>query len=560
MSLDHPSEAMSLLSGYRPEDVSRAAYHFIYAKALAERQKPLMAIEHLTKSYLYAPPGELRQLSFLLRAETYLKMGYFDEARTQFRVFERLFPESSYNLRAYRGLAVSLSETGSPAEAMLYYEKAGKGPEVLLEMANTSQRIGMTGQASGLYKEVYQKRPDLIQASDETRFLLGENRRLSGKLAEAQLYYASVRTNPFREKAELAQGLMELEGGKLESAADFFERVAHSADRHIARQALLHLAETRLRAGRAGDAKEALQAIRMNYPYCPEYDAALLQLGKIAVSEGHPETAVKLLNELVFRRNPSREALDQFESMIREAMGKGDTARLLGLWKSVGPWLLDTSRERFLLATAEALRHQWRPFFDLARWISKRGSADIQRRSCLMMAGAYADIGNTAAARIYLIKGRVGADPDEVRRTEAGIFIADGNKKAAAQALLGLRTIERADLPLLSEFITAAGSPGAVGRLDAAIRRLGAGADVCLRVADIYFEMNKRAEALSYYRRALEADPANEWALFMAGSLMTGSEADNMLTTAGKASSRVGTVASAYLKERTVDKKLREIF
>ncbi|MGE5300731.1 MAG: hypothetical protein ACM3MB_07175 [Acidobacteriota bacterium] len=50
------------------------------------------------------PAEFLRQLSLLLRTDTCLKMGYFDEARTQFRVFEKLFPESSFSLRAYRRL------------------------------------------------------------------------------------------------------------------------------------------------------------------------------------------------------------------------------------------------------------------------------------------------------------------------------------------------------------------------------------------------------------------------------------------------------------------------
>ena len=558
LKANSPLDAIKELSQYRPDKGSLAAYHYIYGSALYANKDFQGAIEHFRQSYNHSPEGgEIKELSLLGVGEAYLGMRYYYEAKSSLTVFIKNFPNSGYSEKAHGGLAASLSGIGTYEEAIGHYVKAGLTPEAAFGKANAMQRLGMTKEADGAYRKALSDYPSYIQGSNETLYLLGQNSRLSGRTGDARKYLSAVNIQPFKGDAEDALGVIEMAEQNTEAAANHFGSALLSADRRTKRRALLHLAEARTKLGTIKEAREGLEELRRGYPYTSEYDAATLMLSRFYGSEGNSDVSVRLLKELLFRRPPSREALHEFETLLRDAERKKETVRLADLWKSAGQWLLDNTREKFLLDIAAALRSADGPSLKIYLWLAKNGSQQTRDLSLAALAEFHAETGNTTAAREYLRKITGRSRSDDTLRLEAKIFYAEGNLRAAAEKTLALKTIGQDDLKILGAALTSAPDfKTALARYELALRETGGNPEAYIRLADVFYDLGKMAEALKGYRLVLAKEPENQWALYRAARLSSAEEAEELFKKVVKGSPALNNSASAGLKEIAISKKM----
>ncbi len=556
LNANKPADAVKILSDFRHDSSTLAQYHFVSGRLRIAEKKPLEAVEHFGKSYQYAPTGELKEAALIERAETYLSLSYFYEARSSFNLFIKNYPASLILDRAYCGLAKSLAETGSLKEALAYYEKSGNAPGLLLAKANTLHRLGMAKEADRIYSAVLSSNEQLVKSSEETLFYLGENCRLLGKTADAQKYLSLVKSPLFKSRADLSLGLIFFQQNKTDDAMKHFSAAVASKDRATARQALLMISDMEFKAGKPAEAKARLEEILTKYPYGKPYEEAILKLARLMISEGSYEQAGKYLKELSSESSVRKEALEELQKLLNEVRLK-DRELFLKLWKTGGPLLLDASREKFLLEAAEDLKASGKPFVDLMQYLSKYGTESAKIKSLAALAGYYAEKNDLNKADEYIkkLKSIKGAG-EELVRLEARLAYVSRDYKTAAQKLLLLKKMLPADLAMLGDIVSATKDiPHAVARYERAIKEGGGDAQTYARLGDIMYELGRHKDALAYYRLVVGKDQKHDWALYRIGSLTEGAEADEALRKVSSEDPMLFKLVEARLMELELAKK-----
>ncbi|MBI4687502.1 MAG: tetratricopeptide repeat protein [Nitrospirae bacterium] len=509
-----------------------------------------------------AAANNARELSLLEKAEDYLKKRYFYEARSGYKVFIKNFPNSQHIHEAYLGLAKSFSETGSLKDALRYYEMAGKSAEALFGKADTLQKSGMLKEASDAYALALQEDNGYPQKFDESAYYLGENLRLTGKEADAKKYLSAIKEPLFKVKADLSLGLIAMQEAKAEEAAKYFRSVLSSTQIHEKRQALLSLSEMQEKAGKTEDAKKNLEEIRTNYPYGKKYDTAILKLSRIYGKEGKFKEAESLLKELIFRQVPVKEALDGFQEIILDVKDK-DKSQFLSLWSSVGHWLMDNSREEFLIEILDSLKGTGKPYLELSKWLAKYGSKAARINALTVNADFYAETGDMVRAEESLkeLKALGVSSSDGIYRIKASISYANKDMKGAAEELMQIKEMNKKDLELFGRTLDyAKNTEKAISVYEKALNEAGGSVNDYRRIADILYEKGKRAEAAYYYKLILTIDAENQWALYRVASLSEPEKAEEAYQKLNGKSSLFGSLARARLKELTLNKKIMEIF
>ncbi|MBI4681200.1 MAG: tetratricopeptide repeat protein, partial [Nitrospirae bacterium] len=378
-----------------------AASHLASADKFYQAKDYINAIVHLNLAAVYSDSEGQRELLFLKRAELYFKAGYFYEARDNYSIFLKRFTSSKLSVNANLGLAKSLEKLGSYEEAAVYFDKSGKSAEALFGKANTLQRSGKIQEANAAYNDALLTDSAYPERLPETCYLLGENLRLSGKKEDARQYFEKIKNGLFNDSAKISLGLMAKEDLKQEEAMKYFKEASESKDRNLRAQALFNLAMISLQTGRQADALSMLQKIREKYPYTPPYKEAVLELSKLYKKDGKLNESVSVLKELVTTKNPTEAALDELQSYLMDTV-KSDAAQFVKQWNELGRYLMDRSREQFLLGMAEALKGKGTPFLDLSAWLAQNGSEDAKMQTAFVLAGFFADMNETDTARKYL--------------------------------------------------------------------------------------------------------------------------------------------------------------
>ncbi len=582
LKIQKPDAAIRLLTGHTADLQSAAQYHFIFGKALSAVEKPLEALQHYRLAYLYFPKGELKEISLINKGEAYLKLRNFYEAGNDFSLFISVFPESTHLVRAQAGLAAGYIGSGRLKEALQLLNRLDDNADVLYARAGVMQRLGMVREAHDAYAVALAKDPSYVSKQDrqthfvsaesaspytslspvfdETLYYLGENYRRMGKPEEAGKYLEQISEPHFREKAAISLGLLALADSKIDKAVTLLTTVLASSDRVVRRQALLYLAEAEGRLGKSAEARTRLQELIRNYPYTPECDQAILKLSEMYATDGNHDEAMKILKELIFRRYPVREAIDQVASILRQVHEKKETEKLAAIWKSAGPWLLDNSREKFLVEMAEALKGTGKPHLDILRWLSKNGSEDSRGRALVALALFYAEFGDAVRAAEYLgkIRSRKGLE-DEILRLEATMLAAGRNYAAAAVKFGMIRKYRLSDLrPFGVAVGSAPDSARVFARFEKAVAEVGGDAAALATLADIAFGLGKMKEANKYYRAALVKEPSNAWCLYRLASMTSGAEAEELFKKAASGTSAVGSLSGALQREMALSKKYLE--
>jgi tetratricopeptide (TPR) repeat protein len=561
-----PAEALRLISAYSPSVDELASYHYIQAKAYQLENRLTHAIEQFRLAYVYAKQGESRERILIERSENYLKMRYYPEAAVSFRIYLRQFPDSPNAERAYLGLADALFRTGNYNEAILQYKKSGSSSHSGYGMANALHALGEIREANDLYAAMLAKDREYPDNSQDTLLALGDNYRQMSRFGEAKGYLGAVKDPFLKHKADIGLGMISMEEGRIDEAIEYFNAATQSPERQTRRKALLSLAFAFLKTGKQDEAKARLLEIRNRYPYGKDYDAALFRLAQIHKKENRFQDAVSLLNELVFRRSPDRDALNEFESIILEAKDK-DEEGFLRLWRSVGHWLLDPSRSSSLQKMAEGLKYSGRPFLEICNWLQKNGSPEVKEWSQIHLAGFHADMGDTATAARYLQSVKSGSD--DVIRIRARVDLAEGRHDRAVQSIVSIRNIKQEDIILLSELIKKTGaSRKVIAFYEKGLNTTGGTSGAYVALADTLFDAGRKQEALNYYRTAASMRPEGpafnagdiEWARYRVGNISQGDESKNALKGLQNGNTVLNRLSVAESKEAGLAERIEGVF
>jgi tetratricopeptide (TPR) repeat protein len=574
---NNPYRVITEFSEFKPADPALlAAYHFIYGEASDAAKQYFEAIEHLRLAYIYASQEKLKELALFRRAEVYTKLGFYYEAKSNYVVFINDYPSSKYITQAHLGLANSLSETGSFAEAVEHYEKAGRSPEVLFNMANALQKLERVEDARKAYINAMIADSTYPERSQETYFLFAENQRMSGKLNEAKRLLLTIESGPFRDNARVSLGLIAADGPDLQEAAAYFQSVLFSRDMKVRVKALFNLSLVYLKEGKLKESISTLEEIRKNYPDSSMYDDALLVLSKLYRQGGRIKESVALLKELVYGKQPPQEAFTELEEILDEASRKKETGaagdvRFTDLWREVGQWMLDEARGDFLLKVADKLKPEGKPFVQLCSWLAENASGKVRISAAIDLADYYAGLEDTRAAEKYImIVKETGAElkvkesGDLMLRVEARIDHAGKHNESALKDLMSVKDFDGRDFKLLADIINELKESGADIQQASAyyekmINKVEGDAGDYVRLGDILYEQNEQ-KALVYYRTAHEKDPEDEWTIYRIGLIVDMPETNEMFSKLEKGDSLLSRVARNKVKEINLLNRIEEVY
>ncbi len=555
---DHPTDALSSLSGKKPDSSSAIYYHFVYGRVLEKMNKTGEALEHYRSAYFQAPSEELKALALLERAEAYFRIQNYYEAKIVFSLFLKNFNNSNQSARANIGLAQSLARIGSLSEALPYFEKAGEGTVVLFEKANILHRLGRFEEAHRQYLKGISEDKNYFLKSPEHIFYYGENLHQMGNDQEALQYLTSNIADPlFKKKTDLVLGRMALKNRKFEDALKLCSSAFTARDALTRQEALFCLAETHAASGNKTQARQEYQEYWAKYPMGKNYEEVLIKLGKLDLEEGRLEQSNRWIKELTFRSPLKEGILKELEWFLLRLKEKAPL-QMFSLWKFIGPKLLNISREPFLLIMVSVLKGQGKPYAELLQWLAKNGSEPVKIQSLVALVHNQVDTGNLGAAKEGIRTLRsLKAGGDEILRLEARIDHATMDYATACDRLLSLKKMEAGDLSLLQDTLLSARNVNtALAVFEKNLLKLGGNSPAYIKLADIYHEKGKKKEALQYYQKALENDPLNEWALYRAAHLQSGEEGRILLGRIKSENSLLGKMAKAGLKEIEIQKKL----
>lgn len=508
------SEALRILSTYKPSSKDLSAYYKVYARALRKAGQLSKSIVFLRLAYIYSEDEEEKQTLMIERAETYQEMGYYNEAAIAFKVFQKIFDNPKYREKVNLGIADSLFKTGRFNEAMEYYKKAGESSRALYGLANTLNATGRIREANSIYVSLIQRDSWQARYSPETKYNIGENFRLMGRFNDAILYLNSIKDLPMKYNASISLGLIALEKNDVEQAIKYFNDASNASDRQLKRKALLYLADAYEKLGKHNESISVLLKIRNKYPYGRDYDASLLRLSRIYKNEGRFNEAALLLRELLFRRSPERDALDELESIVLLTMEK-DREVFLKLWKSFGKLLHDPSRSDAIIKIVKGLRGSGMSFIDACKWLIKYGTDEDKIIGRIELADYYADLGDASSSLKYLqdiyLKKSDPSINDRILRIKAKSYLFGGEGQKSLDAILSIKEIDIKDTIFLPTSISSKRDLlRAIDFLKRANNKFGDSIQVNIRLADFLFINGEKSEALKYYYKAAELLDKNE--------------------------------------------------
>lgn len=553
-------DAIAILSRHKPDGESLGAYHLLYAKAMEAARMPLKAIEHLRLAYIYSNEQGLKELAYIERADAYLKIRYFDEARYYYAIFIKRFPQSEYINRAYLGLAKALFGLGEFQESIEYFDKSKDTAEAMFGKANALQAVGKVDEASAVYNIAISKWSSYIKESEESIFYLGENYRLRGRLHDAKSYLSLLRQGSYKERASLSLGYIAIEESKIDSAMKHFILALSSRNLNIRRSALINIAKLEIRSGNIDKAKSVLNEIRNKYPYGRDYDDAMLMLASLYVNEDKFKEAISVLNEIIFRINPSNDALNEMEKILRIVKEK-DKGQFINAWRFVGKWLINKSREGFLIDITPSLRQYGKPFFDICNYLIRFGSDAAKTKAFIMLADFYISIGdiNNASKYIGMLRD-IRYAGDDILRLQARLLYATNQYDAAIEKLNSIKDIDEEGIRLFGNLLFLSSKPMKfLDRYKGLIKQKGKTADTYIIAADILSKDVNKKEAIEYYRLALAKDPENKWVLYRLGTLSNTNGSEEMLKQIKNDDPMLSSLVSVKLKEINVYKRIKGI-
>jgi tetratricopeptide (TPR) repeat protein len=519
---------------------------------------------------LYAVDEALKERALFERAELYKKTGLVYEARANYLVFIDKYKSSDRLARAHLDLAEILSEMELFSEAVKHYTKAGDAPAILFSKANTLQKLGKVSEARRAYAVALAADSKYPSRSAETYFHIGENMRMLGELKEAKRHLRSLGYGKYRDNSRLSLGHIAMEEGDTNEAITNYKAATKSNERNVRIEGLFHISKAFKKAERLQEAIESLEMIRNNYINSGLYKDTLLELAKVYKMDGKLKESVSLLKELVYGKNPPKEAFSELESIILAAI-KNTTAdssenlTFVALWREVGQWLIDESRTDFLMQVSEKLRIEGESFLKLSTWLVENASRNVRTRAAVDLADYYMGIGNIDDARKYMdVAKKSKIKSDALLRVESKVLHSDNEYRQALGKLMEINTFEAPDLDQVGSIIMKLEKTEqrleAVAFYETILNSNDWEADSYNRMADMLYTSDEKNKALKYYRIALKISPENEWATYRVGNESEAQESKKMFDRLKTADSLLGRLARTKIMEIDLLNKVKEVY
>jgi len=560
------------LPGIEPEGTEELAfYYYLYGEGYSAGGQYIEAIDHLRLAYIYAN-SDLKELALFRRAKVYDMMGLNHEARSNYLVFINEFPESKRIEKAYLGLANCSQKLGFLNEAVQHYEKAGNDAVTLFHKANALQKLERVEEAKKIYDLASKADSSYPMRSFETYYLVGENMRLSGELKKAKEHFTNIQYGPFLDSAKISLGLIAMDEANVKEAGRNFLHASQSKNRDVRVRALFSLAFALLSIGENEEAIEALEEIRFKYFDSDLYKDALLALARLYHKEGKIREAVSVIKELAYGKKPPLETFSELEAIVLDLSEKeksegSDELSFLELWNEVDMWLMDESREEFLLRMAKRLRYEGKPFLTLSGWLIENGSSKARVKAAVALADYYIGIGRVALAEAYMTRAIDIEKPgDDALRVRAKILRAKEDYASAVQTIALIKNFGNEDLSFAGNILfdmdkaksTQIGE--AIAFYENKLNELEWGADHYVRLADILYKNGSHGKALKYYRIAYKKDPDDEWIVYRIGRDEGGPQSKKLFERLDKGGSLLGRLSKSKLLEITLLNKIREVY
>ncbi|RMG03639.1 MAG: hypothetical protein D6726_05135 [Nitrospirae bacterium] len=548
-------EALRVLEQIIPDEKEKPLYYFLKGLALKGVKHYRKSVDFLNRAYITAKDRRLRELSLYHRGLAYLLGGFYYEAASNFRLFQREFPRSGLIEKVYQYYAQATLKTGNYVESLAYFRKAKESPETLFGKAEVFHRLGLYKTAYEIYRkgiisyETYMKKhPDIL-------YYYAENLRLMGKEDEAKpLFYLLMESN-LKEKAYLSLGLIEYAKGQYDNALAYLRRAALSPDRVIKRKALLYEGEIYMKKSDLKRAKGFFLQIRKDFPYTPEQDWALVYLARIERAEGNYLNSEGYLKEILFGKKPTKEALDELDALITTLIKSG-ADEFERVWKECGNWLMSPDRENTLLKAGDLMYERGGDFVRVFRYLIKNGSTRAKNHALYRMGIFFGRIGNNEKLS-EMIAGleKNGGEKRLITRLKALRAINASDGESALSLLSSIEKPEKTDLDLLLQIPLHGLDPeGFVGLYRRFAAALSVAPDYEL-IGDYLKRKGRLTEGYKYYVLALKR---NGWKggrlLFKAA--MTGGERDLIRLAASSNSNTYSEMAGALLNEMALKEKV----
>ncbi len=564
------TEVIELLRNHKPPAEDLSVYHYTLARAFEKTRRFNDYIEHLRLAYIYTRGSERSGL-LLERADTYIKMGYYSEASLILKIFLMEFPDHPERSTIYTRLGDCLYNLGRYEEALSAFSKGGNTTDALFGMAKSLQSAGKIKEAEEAFAKAILTDKEFLRTSEETLFRYAENLAMLKRFDSSKELLKSIKDSHLRSRVDLLLGIISSEEKKYVEALKYLDSALSMGKRETKQRALYEMAQIYRVTGRVKESEGLLIKLRLNYPYGKVYDRALLSLVRLYREAGQTERAIPLLKELVFRRLPVKEAIDEIEAIIlseAEAIQKkpagtvSEPPRLLQLWKSLGHWLLEPSRAETILKVVQALKESGTTFTQVSKWLLKNGDNNTKEKAAILLASFYADYELPERAEDYmkLLKGK---KTDDFYRLKARVSFLKGNLKEAVNALLSIRNAGIEDLYSIAEVIDSIKDTDSVDfkRLLNLYKRTieKSGTGNYIHLADLLYNLNNKDEALSYYKKALNNKGLYnisdlDWACYRINRITQEKTPISMIQ--GDMMKRLG---ETILKDADIEKTIKEV-
>lgn len=553
------SGANKALFGFKPPTQPYPQLSFIQGLLSRLDGRTLESVDGFRAAYILSSDTKFKELALYERARTYLGLKHYIEARADYIIFLKGFPDSKFKERAHLGLARSLTGLKLYAQSISSFQQAGESAIARFGEAMALHQMARYDEADRVFKEAEARYPRYLEESADARYFYGENMRQLGRMFDAKRLLSEVKTGPYLEKAMLGLAKIAAQEGNDEEAQKNLEKLTASGNRELALNARLELAAIKAANGQFADARALLEEIRSRYPYGREYDSAILGLARIKVAEGDYRGALGFLKELIYRPMPEVKAIDEYEHILRAVMKADNVEELKEIWSAVRKWMFDVQREETLLMIAVRMKKAGAPYLDIMHWVEEHGSREGRAKSLAELADYYTRVGSLEKARIYVDRLKTLKEgAPETRRAEAGLLFASRDAAGTAERIMSITNPTDADLALLASVYKKAKDPArAVSYFERAVTAMeDPPASTILLLADILYERGAEGKAYQYYEAVYEKEPGNEWAIYRIAVMSGRDRAEEMYKLISSGSSIVGKMAAARLRDIQLQKLL----
>ncbi|MBF0464955.1 MAG: tetratricopeptide repeat protein [Nitrospirae bacterium] len=494
-------KAKSFLSLVKDEKFKDRAKLYIGIISM-EDAKPDKAIEFLTEA-ASAKDSLAKKKAFLNLAALFIKHDMPDKAKEALENLKALFMTEEEKVK-FRKTLLSL------ADAYMKNSMPDKAKEVLLNLKH-------------------------MLTNDEEKALF---RKYFLKLADTYLDKGIV-----DETTKLIASLKEMN--------------LTEDDKAMLRKIYFKLVNTQVKSGVLNEAKETLDVIKsMNLTTDEKNELSLMNVNMKLKGKKFKDAIDAIVEQL--KSSPdSKELSDMLQNVLSEAM-KGDKKEFLSLWDSYGSYLLNPSREKFIMDVKNALKGQGKSYENILLWQSKNGPEKEKYNALRELSDMSSKAGDKSAAVKYLgqLKG-LNATPDEINRLEADMFYSNGDFRNAILKMMDLKELKKDDKKIIVDTIGQIDDKArGAAFFEKTINTLGASQSDYLLLADMYASAGKKEQAIKYYKQILQTDPGNDRALYGIATGSTGAEAGDALQKLSLINSTLGNYAKSMLQQKELDKKL----